>query len=150
MNPQARWQQLNPEHTQDLYCEAITEDNSVNCPNTVEWQFQFLEPPYRVADIKVEYLFYCEKHKEERFKDPKWWSLRRPAVPTIYSQSRDYLAKALRSVQPGCHTCTLLKKSMMKILNSPLYTGAYQYDLACKKAQRLLEHRANKIEGRAA
>ena len=142
-----RWSLLLKQYTTHLHCQAVTPSGVADCEQDVEWEFPYQVHP-RIQD-EHDYIpiSYCDEHKKDRCADPKWRSLRRQ-LPGRLLRDRDFLAKAFRSVQPECHTCTSLSALINRELTNDLFTPAQQDHLARLQANRLLEHwdRAHKQE----
>ena len=133
-----RWTLLDLRHTADLYCQAVDEEGFISCPNPVEWEFEFDPTPLIPHDSPTP-IHYCTVHMRERSSDPKWWSLRF-YQPSILLLNKDCLAKAYRSVQPECHTCTSLTEQMMGQLADNIFPAAHRRQHALITAKNQLDH----------
>lgn len=134
-----RWTRLNKNHTTDLNCQAVTEDGVADCEQDVEWEFLYHVRSFFKDERDYVPIFYCNEHKKDRSADPKWWSLRRQ-LPGIMLQHRDFLAKAFRTVQPKCPTCTSLSELMKSEQTNEVFLPAQRIHLTILQANRQLEH----------
>ena len=133
------WTKLTKSEAKDRECDAVLFSGLPGCQFPVEWRYRFKTPDSLDLFTEPTFLYYCDNHKQDRYQDPKWWSLR-TTVPTFLLKQLDYKAKAWVTAEQGCHTCSSLIASMLQKRANDMFSEAFEATQQYTCAFYVLEH----------